>query len=436
MALTYSIGVKDTVANLLYSTTYAALGAGYQQTGIDKWGAYVLTELEEWSKWFSFATAAGTAPDAWEPWYVDEVYARLVRTVHPDRYPAARKQADQSKRAALESYSRLAVNYDPASTTEAFVYHCQNNRKYVLSHCIRQPRPLYPDMATVDAAWEETAQFVFNKAGWTFRRRPVTMVITRVAFTGGTWTESTKTISGLTSVGSSLTTGTRFYVTGGTGANDPSEHVIVSTTGTTIVLASSLGSDANTQTDIAGFYYTIGFEGLESGESFDSIASTRFYYTDSGHETETLSWLSVDDFARARSLDSDSTDRPRWFRNHDPSGNTTAILVSPPPDASYRVRGEVFTLQPAAPASATATTHYAKFANEFMPTMRRMQLDRVLTSYGRRDDAIHREVMDEIETLFPVYQSVGDPASRVGTLDVYKDRAALNNGNMMLGGGI
>lgn len=429
---------KDKVAQRCFSSTYTALGTGYQQSLIDGEGASTLTDLENWAQWFSsmVAIVAGsTAPDQWEPWLIAEAVYRVNQNAHPERVETARKDAERAKLNALTAYSRLAVDYSPGSTTEAFVYHCLNNRKYVLSHCIRQAKPLYPDMATVDAAWEETSQFVFNKAGWLFRRRPVVMVVTRTAFTGGTWTEGTKTISGLTSVGASLAVGTRFYVTGGTSATAPSEHVIASTTSTTITLASSLGSAASGSTDIAGFYYTIAFEGLESGESFDSIATTRFYYADSGHETECVTWLTADDFAKMRSLDAATADRPHYFRSHDGNGASTVIALSPPPDTNYRLRGEVFVLQPAAPASTTATTHYAKFASEFLPTMRRMQLDRVLTNYDRHNEALHREVMDEIETLFPAYQSAGDPPGRVGTVDVYADRAALGGG-LQMGGGV
>lgn len=424
MALSLTTAVKDQIARFCFSSaTYAALGTGYQQSLIDDWGATVLVELEEWSKWFAFAAASGSAPDSWQGWFVDAIIARIEGNIHPDRAQAARAQAMKSMRNAIDSYTRNVISYDPSSTTEAFVFHCQNNRKYVLSHCIRLDKPLYPDMATVDAAFAETAAYVFNRTGWTFRRRPVTVVLTRTAFTGGTWTESTKTISGLTSVGTSLAAGTRFYVTAGTGANVPSDHSITSTTSTSVVLNSSLGSDANAQTDIAGFYVTVSFEGLEASESFDSIASGRFLYLDSGYEGEALTWLAADDFVKMRAWDSTYTGRPRYFRTYQVGSSVTAWGLSPPPDASYRLRGEVYIAQPASPSGATSTTSFAKYASEFQAAMRRMQLDRVLTNYGRHDAALHAEVESEMEALFPIYQSAGEPASRIGTPDVYGDRA-------------
>jgi hypothetical protein len=428
MALSLTTAIKNKVASRIYSgRTYAALGAGYQQDLIDFEGASALTMVENLAQWFSLTalTANATAPDQWEFFLVDEIIARVELNAHPERAQQAQQQARRSMQAAVESYSRLAIDYSPASTTEAFIYHCLNNRKYVLSHCIRLKPALFPDIATVDAALEETAVSLFNRAGWTFRRRPVTMVVTRTAFTGGTWTESTKTISGLTGVGSSLPTGTRFYVTGGTGANKR-DFPITSTTSTTIVLTQSLGSDANTQTDIAGFYYVVTFEGLQASESFDSIASTRFFYT--GDDEGELCWQSADDFAKNRAYDGTETGQPCCFRTHQPAATTTAFLLSPPPDASYTLRGEVFTLTPADPGSGTETTMFDKFAAEFLPTMRRAQLDRVLTNYGRTNEQMHSEVTDEIERLLPEYQDPGSPDGEVGIRDVYEDRQAQSGG--------
>lgn len=424
MALSYSTSVKDQVAGYLFSNTYAGLGTGYQQTLIDKWGASVLKEFETLAQWFTLTTATGNAPDEWEPAYVDGIIARIEGNAHPERREASNRQAASSRRQAVESYARLAVDYNPSSTTEAFVYQLANIRKYVLAHCIRLPKPFYPDLMVVDAAFEETVQFVFNKAGWAFRRRPVTKVVTRTAFAGGSWTESTKTITGLTGIGTSLGTGTRAYITAGTSTR-LREFSIVSSTSSTIVLADSLSeTGANlTGADIAGFYYIVTFEGLESGESFDSIASTRFRYTGTTDAGLSLDWLNADDFASARSGDGNSAGQPRYFRTHQPSGTTTAWLLSPPPDGNYTLRGEVFTAQPTDPTSATATTLFAKFAAEFLPAIRRGTLDRTLTNHGRHDESIHGQVTDEIETLFPQYQDPGNADTRTGPMDVYQDRA-------------
>jgi hypothetical protein len=438
MALSLSTSVKDRVAMRIFSArTYAALGAGYQQDLIDNEGAMALTLFETLAQWFTLTTASGNAPDEWMPAFVDEIVARIEQNAHPERAAQAERQAKRSLQAAIDSYARATMTYDPGSTTEAFVYHVLNNRKYVLSHVLRLNPRLFPDPVTVDAALEETATFMFNKAGWAFRRRPVNIVITRTEFTGGSWTESSKTITGLTGVGTSLPTGTRFYATDGTSVK-LREFSIVSSTSTTIVLADSLSTTAGnlTAADIEGFYYVVTVEGLESGESFDSLASYCLRYTDADSGGLALTWLNADDFAEVRAADGVSgveDGQPLYFRTFQPSGTVTGWLFSPPPDDDYVLRGEVFTLTPTDPASSTATTMFAKFAAEFMPTMRRMQLDRVLTNYGRTNQQLHSEVTDEIETLFPEYQDPGKADGRTRTTDVYGDYGELGVGN---GGGL
>src|SRR5689334_5263508 len=117
MALSYSTSVKDQVAGYLFSSTYAALGTGYQQTLIDKWGASVLKEFETLAQWFTLTTATGNAPDEWEPAYVDGIIARIEGNAHPERREAATRQAAASRRQAIETYARLTVDYNPGSTT-------------------------------------------------------------------------------------------------------------------------------------------------------------------------------------------------------------------------------------------------------------------------------------------------------------------------------
>lgn len=435
MALSYSTGVKDTVANLLYSSTYAALGAGYQQTGIDKWGAYVLTELEEWSKWFAFATAAGSAPDQWEPWFVQEVAARLMLSVHPDRAIAARKQADISKRDALDSYCRLLSNYDPASTTEAFVYQMTNARKYVLAHCIRLKPMLVPDMLTVDGAFERAYTSIWKRAGYIFRRRPVVMTVTRTAFTSGVWATTGKTITVASAPFTASTTlGSAVYITGGTNAN-LREYAVTSATTTVLTLPEAIGA-TDGATDIAGYVVTISFTGLESGETFDGIASTLWRYTSSGHEMEPLRWATADDFTVLRAYDGVTADQPRYFRTHDASGTAHAFRFSPPPDATYTLRGEVFTTIPADPASATATTLFDKFNPAFLPVLRDKQLASVLTAHGRHNPELTRAADDAIEDLFPTFQDPGEPDNRVGVTDVYGDTRYMSGADNAIGGAL
>lgn len=423
MALSLSTTVKDKVANLLYTTgTYATLGAGPRQSLIDAEGASALTELETYAQWFTFTAASGNAPNEWEPWFVTKIVARIQANAHPDQAPFWDKRDRDAMFRAFDSYSRNAINYSPASS-EAFVFNTINNRVYVLGHCLRLKPSLMPTIESVDSALNEILTDVWNRGSWTFARRPVRIAFTRTAFTGGAWNNTTKTIMGLTGVAASVPVGTRFYLTAGTGVV-VQDYAIASNTTTTLVLTSSIADSSGIVVDgtIAGFYVLPIYHGIGASEAFDSIATTTLVYTDASHEYEQLVWLSADDFAKSRASNATGTARPRYFRTHQPTSTGTIFLFSPPPDSDYTVMGEVIVKQAAPPSSTTDTATFASFAAEFMPALRRAQLDRVLTNYGRTNDALHRQVADEMDGRFPDYQDPGDPDTRVGVTDVYHDR--------------
>lgn len=435
MALTLSTAVKNVVANMLFSSgTYAAIGAGYQQTLIDDMGAASLTHLEMLAQHFTFTSGSGAAPDEWLPLFYADIVWRASDNAKPEQVESRQKTRNALMREALATYSPAALNVSP-STSEAFVYNVLNNRKYVINACSRMSPPLYLNPHSIDSALDEILTLVWNKGKWTFARRPVVMRVTRTTFTGGIWTDGTKTISSLTGISASIPAGTRVYITSGAGVLTQ-DFVVVSSTTTTLVLTGSLKSDSTLPdpADVAGFYYVVTFEGVQSGETFDSFASGKFYYTDTTGMNVELCWRGSDDFARWRNGAVGATGRPQVFRAHQVGPTTTAILLSPPPDADYSLRGEVIVRQAADPASTTATTAFDVFAVEFMPTIRRAQLDRVLTNHGRENAALHRSVVDEIESLFPEYQSVGDPPARLETPDRYGDFDDLMRGGMIGGG--
>lgn len=440
--LTLSTAIKDKVAYLLFSQAYASLTGtnAYQASIIDGEGASALTQLQMLGQYLSLAggtalSASGTNATgvadllSFEPVFVSLIKLRCAQSTHPERCAEYRRHYSDDLRALVASFNRQNTDYDPAAgaTAEAFVYTLLSSRNYVLAHTVRMNPPLIPDIMTVDAAFDEVVKSLWNRAGYRFRRRPVTMSITRTAFTGGTWTESTKTLSGLTSVGTGLAAGTRFYLTGGTSAN-LGEYVAASTSSTTIVLTSSIGSAANGSTDIAGFYVTVSFGGLESGETFDSISTVKWAYTDASHEWDRLEWLDGDQFQEARAINGTASEtsysRPRWFRNH-AIGSTTAWQFSPPPDTDYTCRGEVLVTDPTSPVTAGGTTAtaapFTKFASEWGTFIRRKVLDQVKVNYGRGDDRLSDQVAEEVDTRFSNSQGAGAPEERGGVTDVYQD---------------
>lgn len=439
MALSLSSGVKDKVAYLLYTQSYSGLGVGPRQSLIDGEGASALTEIEQYAQWFTFTSATGNAPDEWEPWFVTKIVARIQGNAHPAQADSWQAKDDRAMVDAMTSYARRAINYNP-NGLEAFVYNVMNNRMYVLNHCIRRPRgrgerPFLPTTDSVDAALDEVLNQCWTGTQWHFARRPVRITFTRTAFTGMSYTDSTKTLT-TTGVSTTLPLGARLYITGGTGATT-GEYAVQSTTATTMVLSSSIGSSADGQTDIAGFYVVPTYHGLNTGETIQSIANVRFNYTDAGNESQELVWITSDDYAKVRAIDNTGTGRPKWFRTHMPNSTTPIFCFSPPPDTDYTVFGEVLVNRAASPTSSTDTVPFAMFAAEFMPGIRRAQLDRVLTNFGRTDHELHRQVTAEFEEDFPRYSDIGDPDTQEGVRDVYRDRISQRwPYNNMIGDGI
>ncbi len=160
MALSLTTAIKNQVAMRVYSgRTYAALGTGYEQDLIDTEGAAALV------------AGTGAAPDAWAPWFADRIISRIEPNAHPERVESANRTEARSKVDALATYARLSPAYDPASTTEAFVYQMVNVRKFVIAHCARMRPPLFPDPMTIDASWEEVYKNIWNRGNWNMARR-------------------------------------------------------------------------------------------------------------------------------------------------------------------------------------------------------------------------------------------------------------------------
>jgi len=99
----------------------------------------------------------------------------------------------------------------------------------------------------------EAGQRLFSMHPWRFTMKPPVQLTLRapVSFTGGTYTELTKTISGLSLSAYDFANGDSFSLTSGTGAN-VRDYVIADKTSTTLVLSESIGSAADGLTDIAG----------------------------------------------------------------------------------------------------------------------------------------------------------------------------------------
>lgn len=427
MALSLTTAIKDQVAQRIFSSrTYSALGTGYQQDLIDNEGAAALVELENYATWFTLATGTGNAPDAWKAWFVDRIVARLEPNTHPEKAEQSARMEARSKADALASYARLAPDYSPGSTTEAYVYQMYNTRKAVLAHCARLRPALFPDPMTIDAAFDEVYKYFWNRAGYAMRRRTVTVTITPTNFTAATWNATAKTLT----VGSATftaTTGGGSYVVVTAGTNAvPREYPVTSATTTVLTLPDNIGA-TDGSADIQGYHVTVAYSGMAASEEFKSMVSVRWYYADDDALAWPLSWLDADAFAVRRNIDANNLDRPRFFRTFN-VGSAVAWRFTPQPDQAYTCRGEVLVAQPAAPTTATATTLFDKFHPEFQSVMRRATLARVLTNHDRHNAQMSMEVKESIDDLFPTAQDIGDADSRMTVTDVYNDVGAMFGG--------
>jgi hypothetical protein len=98
----------------------------------------------------------------------------------------------------------------------------------------------------------EAGKRLLSMHPWRWTIKPPVQIGLRAAeaFTGGTYTDATKTISNLT-LSYTHANGDNVSITSGTGAT-VRDYTIASSTSTTLVLSESIGSGADGQTDIAG----------------------------------------------------------------------------------------------------------------------------------------------------------------------------------------
>lgn len=441
-----STAIKDKVAYRLQSVTYANAPA-YVQALITQEMTSAMITLEAQVQWFSFVSpnattnpvsvsaATAVCPDSWEPYYVSEVCLRVALNTQADtRIPTYTKQRNDDRATAFEHFDRLSMTYSPGTTTDAFVYTVQTVRNYCLAFCLRMPKAYMPAVASIDSTLDEVVKFLWNKAKWGFRRRQVTFRVTRTDFTAGVWTESTKIISSLTGIAATIPVGTRVYITAATSADGTvmaDEYTVNANTTTQITLNNSIISNGTDATAVAGFYYTVDVNGLETSESFDSFATNYLHGLGTDGTSTQVRWCDGDNFAALRAESTIREGAPTAFRSVQIGPTAHSLLFWPVPNQSYQFRGEAVVRQPAVPSTASGT--FSQFAAEFLPTMRRMVLARLLTSGGRPNAALNAEVNAEIESLFPGYQEVGSSDNRVEPTDVYGDIEDLGTG-MNVGG--
>jgi hypothetical protein len=451
MAFTYSANLQNRIALSVWGVQNSGLDAE-QKIHLDgTWTSGSLTtgraydafvELGQIGQWFEQAAATPDTsfPQVWESLFVARVSMLLSETVRPERYATYAAEYERCLDQLLDQYSKVLATAEPATSSQTISL--ANIRYFVIDHCIRRREPvpaqglrrrLFPPVNSIDSHLQWVLNWIWNKATWNFRKRQVTMVVNHLALTDATWTESTKTLtkaSGFTDY--THVAGARILISDGTGVI-PGEYVITSrTSANAIVLESSLSLAAGDLAtgDIDGALCWVTFRGLAANETFDSVASRKWFFSGESASGGELIWTEPTQAAAIAARYGETQGIPVCYRT-EPRGQAVTWLLYPFPDDDYTLRGAVYVAGPGAFTSlATATTALERFPVEFGTAIRDMVLARVLKSYATSDaSSFWSHAVEQVESLLPVYAETGQAAKQyqAQTNDVYQDYNCLND---------
>lgn len=451
MAFTYSANLQNRIALSIWGVQNSALTTDLKVHLDGTWTTGALatgmafdayTRITQIANWFE-QVGATSAPQAWEHWLVAETCLLLAPLYRPERMQAYTLEREQAIDAALDSYTLR----DPTGTFSSSNLSQTNTvngiRFYVLNHCARRKesgtntglrRRIFPPIDEIDSHIQWTLNYVYNKQPWNFRKREVSLIITQIAYpTAATWTNSTKTLTQTGAFASVPSTANlagktaKLLLSSGTGVVLAEYQIASKTSDNAIVLAQDIATTPGDLAtgDIVGTIFIAEIRGTLSGESFDSTASRKFFYTDSAnYGVNTLKWLDATQMDQAKTVFGTPTGRPQFFRTEIQPSDAVKLHLSPFPDDDYVLKGSVWVTGPGTPSSATDTAVFDKFPSEFFTVIRDMVLARVLMNYGASDaERVWGRSVEQVERLLPIYTDQGTPSRMHGILDVYNDRA-------------
>lgn len=216
MALAWTSAIQNNVALLLMETPYASLTTDQKNLIDGSWtsgaptgcAGDALSIVQQWAQWFNMA-GVSAGPDAFAPWLVDETCLRAVRVLRPDRYPIFERSVQRTKADALRTFTSTVVDATAAPSSDAFLGHLQNVRKYVMNYLVRLDPPLFLPIDVIDQSFYSAVNKLWKRANWLFKRRSIQLSIAA----DGTVTNdlSGETMDGIAS--------REFYYTDDTGVN-------------------------------------------------------------------------------------------------------------------------------------------------------------------------------------------------------------------------
>lgn len=382
-AIAYSAALQDRIAYRLWGDSYSNITAKQKAALDGTWtvgdpGGFALdalTAIRQTGQYFA-AVVPNSVPSEAEPWLVARTVMLMGGTqARPDRAAEYRSQNETAESAFVDAYARQLITYDPTVTTpEASTLTVLNIRNYVIYHCCRKQR-----WETVEGTKQVRPRMLVDPI-------MIDAQIERVLqnlWGRADWSFKRRQV--------------------------------------TITIA----TDSSVTMDL-------------TGETFHSIASREFFYSDTAATGfYRLKWARDGTSMaqiRAYKAATTATGRPSFFRIDNKSGTLTWTFDTTP-DQTYTATGEVYVKGPTLTSLAATTTAMARFPDQFAHVIKDLVLAEVLDHLGDPDGKRFREgrLEDEITRLLPTFSSVGHVQDDQGVRDVYGDISLIRNANMYYG---
>lgn len=444
MAFSYTSALQDRIAYAVWNVANSQLSAA-QKVQLDltwttgalaggvAYDAYIeLSNIAQWYEQASSTPNLSFPEPAWDRLFIAKCGMVLTKTVRPDRQAEFQKDHEAALDQLLDTFSRDLIS---ATSLAGQGVNLSGIRAFVVDHCVKRAnsttglrRRLFPQVAQIDGNIQWTLNYIWNMKPWHFRKRQVTMTIATASLTTATWTESTKTLTQSGAfTNTSIAAGSRLLLTSGTGSLT-GEFVISSrTSDNAVVLENSISSAGVNLTtgDIVGNLQIVTLAGMNTGETFDSIVSRKFFY-DGTYYGNALEWVDASDMARRKASSGTNRYRPQRFR-WEKYGAAVTWHLAPFPDTTYTLRGAVSISGLGTLTDSTSLdTAIAKFPTEFGTVIRDVVLARTLSQYGASDgDLMMKSAISQCESLLPVYSDQGFPTRQTSIEDVYEDYAFM-----------
>lgn len=451
MAITYTAAMQNRIALYALGTPYANLLADQKTLQDGTWTTGSLTtgiafdalnKVNQYGQWFEQVTT-NVAPSVWEAYFVALTAYRLMAQYRATEKMAAFKDAlKDAEDAAFNAYASSDLN---STTMGGQSFTVPGLRYYIIDHCIRREKRLFPSPLSMDAATQWMVNYVWNLQPWNFRKRQCTLRIEAASITTATWTQSGNNLTQTAGFNGwpasetvGATSGAMFTATGGTSVVLGQYGIATRLSDDALTLDSSLSATAGNlaAADIAGIASIVRVFGLDTGETADQTAIREFYYQDVTDFK--LVHAQAEELAALRAYYGSSTGRPERFRL-ELRGSTLYWHLFPLPDQTYTLFGEMLAEGPGATGTATAlTTALDRMPAKFHSIIREGVLARVLRNYDVKDgEAKWVEVDGMLKSLLAEMEDTGRSDDDVSIRDVYNDSAfQIGNSPWQQGGSL